>query len=94
MFLYALSQVITNAKNTISNVKRLIGRKFDDPYVQHEIPNLPYEVIKQQDGSVGIKVSTSRKETFMGGNFCRKKLLWEETSAEQIFFGSNFQIFG
>eukprot|EP00112_Aurelia_sp_Birch-Aquarium-sp1_P015806 Seg353.11 transcript_id=Seg353.11/GoldUCD/mRNA.D3Y31 product="Heat shock protein 105 kDa" protein_id=Seg353.11/GoldUCD/D3Y31 len=52
----AKNQVITNAKNTISNFKRLIGRKFDDPYVQHEIPNLPYEVIKQHDGSVGIKV--------------------------------------
>ena len=48
--------MVTNARNTVSNIKRFIGRKFDDPFVQHEIALAPFNVIKQEDGSVGIKV--------------------------------------
>ncbi|MBN3297523.1 HS105 protein, partial [Amia calva] len=50
------NQLITNAKNTVSNFKRLHGRSFDDPVVQSEKGNLPYGLASMQDGRVGAKV--------------------------------------
>jgi molecular chaperone DnaK len=46
----AQRQRITNAKNTIYGVKRLIGRKFSDVEVQKDIDIMPYEIIKKGDG--------------------------------------------
>ncbi|MBI2633765.1 MAG: Hsp70 family protein, partial [Parcubacteria group bacterium] len=40
----AKRQTITNPSNTIFSVKRLIGRRFSDPVVQHDKKILPYEI--------------------------------------------------
>ena len=50
-------QLMSNHKNTVREFKRLIGRNYDDPFVQKELPNLPYSVVRNEDGSIGIKVS-------------------------------------
>lgn len=52
----AKRQAVTNPKNTIFEVKRFIGRKYDDPEIQKEIKNLPYETRKASDGSVEVKM--------------------------------------
>jgi molecular chaperone DnaK len=46
----AQRQRVTNAKNTIYGVKRLIGRKFSDTEVQKDIDIVPYEIVKKGDG--------------------------------------------
>ena len=51
----AQRQRVTNAKNTIYGVKRLIGRKFSDNEVQKDLDIMPYEIIKKGDG-VTIKL--------------------------------------
>src|SRR6478735_5484669 len=48
-------EVITNAKNTIYGVKRLIGRKFSDEEVQKDLDIMPYEIVKKGDG-VAVKM--------------------------------------
>lgn len=53
----AKNQMVTNMKNTIYGFKRLLGRKFNDPYVQQELKYLSYRVVPQQNGSIGIKVN-------------------------------------
>jgi molecular chaperone DnaK len=52
----AQRQAITNPKNTISGVKRFIGRRFSDPEVQKELKLLPYETREKADGSVEVKM--------------------------------------
>jgi len=52
----AQRQAITNPKNTISAVKRFIGRRFSDPEVQKELKLLPYETREKSDGGVEVKM--------------------------------------
>ena len=52
----AQRQAITNPKNTISGVKRFIGRRFSDAEVQKELKLLPYETREKSDGGVEVKM--------------------------------------
>jgi molecular chaperone DnaK len=51
----AQRQRVTNAKNTIYGVKRLIGRQFKDDEVQKDLDIMPYEIVKKGDG-VAVKM--------------------------------------
>jgi len=51
----AQRQRVTNAKNTIYGVKRLIGRKFSDVEVQKDLDIMPYDIVKKGDG-VAVKM--------------------------------------
>lgn len=51
----AQRQRVTNAKNTIYGVKRLIGRKFSDKEVQKDIGIMPFEIVKKGNG-VAVKM--------------------------------------
>lgn len=52
----AKNQLITNATNTVSSFKKFHGRAFNDPFIQKERSNLPYELVPTNNGGVGIKV--------------------------------------
>lgn len=56
----AKRQSVTNPKNTISSVKRLMGRKFAE--VQSEIKALPYNVVEGPNGDAWVSVTVSGKE--------------------------------
>jgi molecular chaperone DnaK len=52
----AKRQAVTNAKNTIFAVKRLIGRKFDEKEVQKDISLMPYRIVKADNSDAWVEV--------------------------------------
>jgi molecular chaperone DnaK len=52
----AKRQAVTNAKNTIFAVKRLIGRKFGEKEVQKDIGLMPYKIGKADNGDAWVEV--------------------------------------
>lgn len=58
----AKNQAASNPKNTIFDVKRLIGRKFIDPTVQRDAKLLPYKIVsKSEKPNVSIKIGEDDK---------------------------------
>jgi molecular chaperone DnaK len=56
----AKRQAVTNAQNTIFAVKRLIGRRHDDPAVVKDLKNMPYKVVNGGNGDAWVEVRGER----------------------------------
>jgi len=56
----AKRQAITNPENTISSIKRLMGRKFDEPTVEYDKKLLPFKITRAANGDA--KVAMGDKE--------------------------------
>jgi molecular chaperone DnaK len=52
----AKRQAVTNAQNTIFAVKRLIGRRHDDPAIVKDQKNMPYKVVNGGNGDAWVEV--------------------------------------
>jgi molecular chaperone DnaK len=52
----AKRQAVTNPTNTIFAVKRLIGRRYDDPTVQKDKTLVPYAIVKGDNGDAWVEV--------------------------------------
>ncbi len=66
----AKRQAVTNPENTLFAIKRLIGRKFDDPTTKKDMDMVPYKIVKSDSGDAwvearGQKYSPSQVSAFI-----------------------------
>jgi molecular chaperone DnaK len=52
----AKRQSITNPENTIFSIKRLMGRKYNSPEVEHARKRLPYKIIEAPNGDAHVEI--------------------------------------
>ncbi len=67
----AKNQSVTNADHTLFAVKRLIGRRFDDPVVEKDKAMVPFKIVKADNGDAWVQVDD-------------KKLAPQQVSAEVL----------
>mgnify|MGYP006283338323 CR=1 FL=1 len=51
----AKRQAITNPENTLFAIKRLIGRRYDDPVVQKDMAMVPYKIVRADNGDAWVE---------------------------------------
>ncbi|HEX6141273.1 MAG TPA: Hsp70 family protein, partial [Geminicoccaceae bacterium] len=57
----AKRQAVTNPQNTVFAVKRLIGRRFDDPVVKKDVDMVPYKIVRADNGDAWVEVRGDKK---------------------------------
>ena len=56
----AKRQAVTNPDKTLFAVKRLIGRKFEDEYIQADMKSAPYGIVKAENGDAWVEVDGNK----------------------------------
>lgn len=56
----AKRQAVTNPENTIFGIKRLIGRRFDDPLTEKDKKLVPYKIVKSSNGDAWVEVNKEK----------------------------------
>ena len=52
----AKRQAVTNPENTIFAIKRLIGRRYDDPIVEKDKALVPYKIVRGDNGDAWVEM--------------------------------------
>jgi len=75
MALSAKSQMSSNIKSTVVGFKPLIGREFDDPFIQQNVKAMFNDVVRNADGSIGFKVDYEDKQIVLTPEHVTSSLL-------------------
>jgi len=70
----AKRQAVTNGKNTLYAVKRLIGRKFNDPETKHDMKNSTFEIVQAKNGDAWVKAQGKEYSPSQVGAFVLTKM--------------------
>jgi len=81
----AKRQAVTNPENTVFATKRLIGRRFDDEATQKDMKNLPYKIIRGNNGDAWVEAAGEKYSPSQIGAFVLEKM--KETARN--YLGSN-----
>ncbi|OLL23896.1 Heat shock protein [Neolecta irregularis DAH-3] len=70
----ARRQAVVNPENTLFATKRLIGRKFEDAEVQKDIKQVPYKIIKHNNGDAWVEARGQKYSPSQIGGFVLQKM--------------------
>jgi molecular chaperone DnaK len=78
----AKRQAVTNPQNTVFAVKRLIGRRFDDPVVKKDVDMVPYKIVRADNGDAWVEVRGEKKAPSQISAYILKKM--KETAERHL----------
>ena len=70
----AKRQAVTNPGNTLSAIKRLIGRRFDDPITEKDKKLVSYEIVKGENGDAWVEVEDKKYSPSQISGFILQKM--------------------
>ena len=70
----AKRQGVTNPKNTLFAIKRLIGRAYDDPTTQEDKTMVPYEIVRADNGDAWVEAHDERYSPSQVSAFILQKM--------------------
>lgn len=70
----AKRQAVTNPKNTLFAIKRLIGRSFDDPTTKKDQDLVPYDIVKSSNGDAWVEVKGKKHSPSQISAFILQKM--------------------
>ncbi|XP_010422969.1 PREDICTED: heat shock 70 kDa protein 10, mitochondrial [Camelina sativa] len=70
----AKRQAVTNAANTISGTKRLVGRLYNDPQTQKEMKMVPYKIVPAPNGDAWVEANGQQYSPSQIGAFVLTKM--------------------
>jgi molecular chaperone DnaK len=70
----AKRQAVTNASNTIFAVKRLIGRRYDDPVITKDQKNMPYKIVNGGNGDAWVEARAEKYSPSQVSAFILQKM--------------------
>jgi molecular chaperone DnaK (HSP70) len=83
----AKNQASSNTANTIFDVKRLIGHKFNDPKTQEDLKSLPYKVVAAKNGNCEIVVNFKGEEKRFSPEEISAMILTNQKEVAEAFLG-------
>merc|ERR1711939_89468 len=86
----AKNQAAMNPRNTIFDIKRLIGRRFDDPTVKKDIESWPFKVV-DQDGSPMVEVEYLGENKIFSPQEISSMVLTKRKEVAEIKLGKKVQ---
>merc|ERR1719276_679993 len=78
----AKRQAVTNPENTVFATKRLIGRRYDDEATQKDMKNLPYKIIKGNNGDAWVEAAGQKYSPSQIGAYVLEKM--KETAGNYL----------
>jgi len=78
----AKRQAVTNPENTLFAIKRLIGRRFDDPVTQKDKDLVPYKIVKADNGDAWVEVRGEKYSPSQISGFILQKM--KETAEKYL----------
>src|SRR3979411_818836 len=70
----AKRQSITNPENPIFAIKRLIGRRYDDPITQKDKDMVPYNIVRGDNGDAWVEIRAKKYSTRQISAFILQKM--------------------